>query len=99
MELGFRRDGDGRSHWITAYNKSTLVKAGVITFTVRENKCYLNDIEVCPTLRRRGVATQLVQAALEDTKLLYREIRWGIRTDDGVALKRSLDIRLGKGDR
>jgi len=104
MDVGFR-NGQGyydreqrRTDWITAYDKDTLEKVGTVLFRVHGNKCYVQDVFVFPNFRRQGFATRLVQAMISNTKLPYQQLRWGIKSDDGVALKRALDRRFGKGD-
>lgn len=96
MELSFHRSNDATSSWIVAYDKNTLAKVGVVTFHVREGTCYLDDVVVDQKFWRQGIATRLVLAAIAQEDLPYTGLRWGIRTNAGVALKRSIDRHFGK---
>lgn len=98
MELGFHKDSDNGVHWIVAYDQATLVKVGSVTFhQLPSGYCYLGDVIVDPEFRRRGVATKLILETLGYAKIPYDHLRWGIHKedDDGIALMRSLDKRLG----
>ena len=92
LDLGFRSNVDS----LVVYDRGTLQRLGSVEFTLLNDECYLDNIETAPAVRRQGVATQLVQALLEQLDLPYEKIRWGIREASGITLKHSLDRKFGK---
>jgi len=96
MTIGFRSGSTKQSSWIVAYDPDTLTQLGSVEFKVHAGHCLLNNLFVTPDFRERGLATQLIQATLEEVKLPYKQLRWGIRpdVDSIVVLKRAFDRKF-----
>ena len=74
------------------YNLIAKIKdqpVGLIEYSEYMNEIYINNMIVHVDMRRRGIGTRMHQ----ELKRLYPnvQIHWGIVTDDGMALKESLD--------
>jgi GNAT superfamily N-acetyltransferase len=62
---------------------------GLIEYTDYQDDIYINHILVHHALRRQGIGTKMSN----ELKRLYpsNKINWGMMTDDGAALNKSLD--------
>ena len=58
--------------------------------TVYDNVAYINFIKVKDTERRKGIASELIKSLQKE----YKNINWGFTTEDGTALRKSLDETL-----
>mgnify|MGYP002545199066 CR=1 FL=1 len=67
---------------MTAYKGE--IPVGYMQYSIFEDAPHINNIEVMPSQRRRGIATRLLQN-LQGQYPTF-EIVWGIMTDDGKAL-------------
>lgn len=72
---------------IFAKDGDTVV--GRITFSVYEGVPKINMIEVAPEYQRQGIGKKMIDKLVEEYP--YSSIEWGYMTDDGAALKNSLD--------
>ena len=62
---------------------------GYLQYAISENEpdtAWIQMIEVKPNVRRKGIATRLIQALKHD----YKKIEWGYTTDDGTAFRKAI---------
>ena len=55
-----------------------------------EGEYKIENIDVAPMFRRRGVATDLINEVINDFAP-YNELKWGMQTKEGAKLKKALD--------
>lgn len=91
-DLGFRASPTS----LVAYDKSTLQRVGSVEFALFDGACYIDNMETVAVIRRQGVATKLVHELIKEVGVPYQKLRWAIRSDEGVALKRALDEQFRK---
>ena len=65
---------------------------GALQYSEYEGIPHISNIEVLEDYRRRGVATQLLQAL--QSKYPDKEIEWGMTTEDGTALKEAVTFEV-----
>nr|WP_242860313.1 GNAT family N-acetyltransferase [Desulfosporosinus sp. I2] len=65
---------------------------GALQYSEYEGIPHISNIEVLEDYRRRGVATQLLQAL--QSKYPDREIEWGMTTEDGTALQDAVTFEV-----
>ena len=78
-------------NWID--NNDNIIKdnlLGYIDYSVYDNVAYINFIKVKDTERRKGIASELIKSLQKE----YKNINWGFTTEDGTALRKSLDETL-----
>lgn len=70
-------------------NKNIL---GYVQYSVYNNHAYVQMIEVKESMRRKGVATALMQSLYSD----YKKVNWGMTTDDGTKFKRAYSNNINE---
>jgi len=77
--------------YVTAIDVETSRVVGYLSYSVFEDRPYLNIVQVAPEARGEGIGTKLVEELLRDYP--YDSIVWGLTTREGTALKAKLDAR------
>ena len=70
-------------------NKNIL---GYVQYSVYNNHAYVQMIEVKESMRRKGVATALMQSLYSD----YKKVNWGMTTDDGTKFKKAYSNNINE---
>ena len=79
---------------MTAYKGE--IPVGYMQYSIFEDAPHINNIEVMPSQRRRGIATRLLQNL--QGQYPTSEIVWGIMTDDGKALHDAITYSFDSED-
>lgn len=74
---------------IYAHDSKTRELIGKLNYSVFEDESYINMVTVRPDRRGEGIAKQMVHELTKEFP--YHKIQWGMMTDDGAGLKKSLD--------
>ena len=76
---------------LVARNQEDNAPMGLVEYTIYDAKIYINNMLVKEGFRRMGIGTAMINElkSLDITQGL--KIHWGIMTDEGYALKQSLE--------
>jgi GNAT superfamily N-acetyltransferase len=72
---------------LSIYEEDTLL--GTLEYSILDNVPYISMIQVKPEYRNKGIGKQLVYKLIEEYD--YKDIQWGMMTEDGYKLQQSLD--------
>jgi|WetSurMetagenome_2_1015567.scaffolds.fasta_scaffold34512_2 GNAT superfamily N-acetyltransferase len=72
---------------LSIYEEDTLL--GTLEYSILDNIPYISMIQVKPEYRNKGIGKQLLYKLVEEYD--YKDIQWGMMTEDGYRLQQSLD--------
>jgi len=86
----------GQNDYISVAKNKDGDVVGELSFSEYGGKPHINMIEVKPKYRRKGVGAELIRSLTKqknqyDPSWQYKDIQWGMATEDGMWLKKKLD--------
>jgi len=100
-ELTFQSGGDvvgsdQYNGWIAAFDSKDGTGLGYLDYTVYQDEYQISMITVKPEYQGKGIAEKLIRELLSREEIPYSELDWGWVTEEGAALKESLDRKFGQ---
>lgn len=92
-KLDFSAHGDvfGDQYETTLVAKHNGDPVGYIKYTLWNGEVTIQIIHVASPYRGQGIAKRIIQEVLRRERIPYRELDWGMLTNQGAALKKKLD--------